>query len=508
MADIYNSEECPNNLFATEIIFPLLNSIKKFSSRNAFLFGDNYYSYKELGECISRIRISIRNQNINDKNIGLVINDDLATYSSIFALWLEGKAYVPLHPGWPIERTKEIIDQVGMALILDSSTVSRYNKKIVLSTNIPDNLHKSALSYNDDISDKNLAYILFTSGSTGTPKGVQVSRKNLSSFVRAFFDLGLNITENDRVLQCFDLTFDLSIMSYLIPLLRGACVYTVPNNQIKYSYISGLMDDYQLTVALMAPSTIRYLKPYFDEINCPSMKYSLFCGEALTTSLTAEWSKCVPNSRIFNVYGPTEDTIFCSSYEYIRNGRNKEHNGILSIGRTMNSGNMIIIDDKGNITKNNELGELCLSGKQLSPGYLNNPEKNKESFFIRDGIVFYRSGDICYRDSDGDIMYSGRMDHQVKIQGFRIELGEIEFHASTFLKGKNIVCMAFENEQKLTEIAMFVESKEFDTKSLLDYMFSVMPSYMIPTRIIFVEKFPLNSNGKIDRNRLKLLINE
>lgn len=167
----------------------------------------------------------------------------------------------------------------------------------------------------------------------------------------------------------------------------------------------------------------------------------------------------------------------------------------------------IILDDVGNVVPRGEKGELCVAGNQLTCGYLNNPEKNAESFFSRDidgeNVRFYHTGDLCYEDEDGDIMYSGRLDQQAKIQGFRVEMGEIEYHAREFLGGSNICCIACNNSQGLTEIAMFVESEEFDTRELFEYMKTKMPQYMIPRHIYFEPTFPLNGNGKIDKSVLK-----
>jgi non-ribosomal peptide synthetase component F len=351
-----------------------------------------------------------------------------------------------------------------------------------------------------------IAYILFTSGSTGKPKGVPITFGNVSAFVQSFWDLGYLVDETDRFLQPFDLTFDLSVMSYLIPALRGACVYTIPHNQIKYSYIAELLEDQELTFALMVPSTVRYLKPYFDELNLPALKYSLFCGEALPLDLTEEWSKCVPNALIDNVYGPTEDTIFCSRYRFNRSGKNKAHNGALCIGKSMTNATMIIIDENQVPARNNVQGELCLAGKQLTPRYWNNPDKTKEAFFMHNNTRFYRTGDVCYKDEDGDVLYCGRLDHQIKVQGFRIELGEIEYHVKQFLSGQDAVCVAFENIAGNTEIGLFVETSDCDQQVLIAYLQSKLPAYMVPTKVVKCTKFPLNVNGKIDKNTLKKLI--
>ncbi len=492
------------SMFFKYIINQFLNSINEFGSRNAFCIKGEFYSYNQLYDRVLAIRKAlIGGGKFSDSQaVGLVINDDIETYASIFAIWLEGKYYVPLHPSWPIDRCKDIIDQVEIQCILDSSDEFRYEGNVIMTSNLT-----STNEILDEITpcgDDQIAYILFTSGSTGKPKGVPIKRGNLASFVEAFWNMGLEITEEDRFLQSFELTFDLSVFSYLIPLLKGACVYTVPSNVIKYGYISELLEDYDLTVALMAPSTINYLRPYFDEVEAKGLRYSLFCGEALHEDVTAEWAQCASNARIFNVYGPTEDTIFCTYYEFQRNKPNKSHNGILSIGKTMTSGGVAILDDEGKEVKKGELGELVLFGKQLFDGYWKNEEKTKEVFIdAPDGTRYYKSGDLCYYDEDSDIMYSGRKDFQAKIQGFRVELGEIEFHAREILDNTNVVCVVYENQQQLTEIAMFVESQEFDTKDMLSKMREKMPPYMIPTKVLFEPKFPLNINGKIDRKALK-----
>lgn len=493
-----------DSLFYENIISNIVDSVERFSNRSAFCINEEHYTYSLLGQCISKIRSELSKTVYHNTKVGLVINDDLETYASIVALWLEGNCYVPLHPNWPLERCLDICEQIEMDLILDSSESTRYENCRVINTTKIDYTNNYFVP-KTGVSDDALAYILFTSGSTGKPKGVQLSRRNLASFVDAFFDI-YTMDENDKCLQCFDLTFDLSIMSYLIPLLKGACVYTVPPDAIKYTYIGGLIEEERLTFALMAPSTIKYLKPYFDEIDCSSLRCSLFCGEGLPLDVTEEWSKCAKNAVIDNVYGPTENTIFCSTYRYNRNGNNKTHNGILSIGKPMRNCGMVVVDDDNRECAVGVVGELCLSGPQLTQGYYKNEKKNKECFFVKDGIVWYRSGDLCYKDADGDIMYSGRLDHQAKIQGFRVELGEIEWHARKFLGDKNVVCIAFDNKEGLTEIAMFIESLQFNPNEMIAYMRTKMPSYMIPSRLFFVPVFPLNANDKTDKVKLKEMI--
>lgn len=496
-------------MFDSLVIRPILSSIKLFPTRKAFCIDEVFYTYEEFGQSVSKIRIALRQSIHSNSKVGLVINDDLETYASIIALWLEGECYVPLHPNWPLERCKDICNQVELDLILDSSEETRYSRVQVINTSRLV-YYQDALEPKTGISDDELAYILFTSGSTGKPKGVMISRRNVSAFIDSFWKTGISIDEDDRCLQCFDLTFDVSVQGYLVPLTRGACCYTVPYGQIKYIYASGLIEDHQLTFGAMAPSMLRYLKPYFEEIDASSLKACILTAEACPLNLMEEWFNCATNTEIYDFYGPTECTIYCTYYKLTKEGKNKSLNGIISIGKPLANCVGLIMDENGDELPAGEKGELCIAGEQVTMGYWKNEEKNNSSFFFKEvnGEVmrFYHTGDLCYKDEEGDIMYSGRLDHQAKIQGFRVEMGEIEYHAREFLGGKNVVCLAFENKESLTEIAMFIEAGEFNPDEMIAYMRTKMPSYMIPSRLFYVPVFPLNSNDKVDKVKLKSLI--
>ena len=479
--------------------------INQCSGLNAFYIEGLYYTYHQFAERISAIREQIRVLQSNEQIFALAIHDDLDTYASILALWMEGKAYVPLHPNQPLERNLNIIEQVGLSNVLDSADTSAFDGQ---SLNV---MHTNQYEYTKDYlddwvatSDDELAYILFTSGSTGVPKGVQITRGNVAAFMDSFWKTGITITPEDRCLQVFDLTFDVSVQSYLVALTRGACVYTVPYGQVKYLYAASLIQEHKITFGAMAPSMLTYLRPYFDEFDATSMRTTILTAEACPVDLMEDWYRCAKNTEIYDFYGPTEATIYCTYYKLTRGGNNLSLNGIISIGKPMANVQAIIIREDGSLVEGQEKGELCIAGEQVTPGYWNNSEKNESSFFVRDGVRYYHTGDLCYWEEMGDIMYSGRIDQQAKIQGFRVELGEIEHHAREFYnKEYRVVAIAFDNVQKLTEIALFVESMDQEAQDLLTYMRSKMPHYMIPSRVVFEPTFPLNKSEKIDRNTLK-----
>jgi D-alanine--poly(phosphoribitol) ligase subunit 1 len=494
-------------MFSERILQRLVGTFADCRENNAFFIGGTYYSYQQFEILISSLQRVIRS--ISDDYIALVANDDLETYASIIALWLEGKCYVPLHPYQPEERCVDIIEQVGIRYVMDSSESSRYLMYHTIDTRHVKPSEKADIDI-VPCSDAKLAYILFTSGSTGRPKGVRISRANLAAFVDAFEAMGYRLTKDDRCLQMFDLTFDLSVMSYLLPLLNGACAYTVAPTRIKYQAVFELLDEQALTFAMMVPSVIHYLRPYMDEIQAPTMRYSLFAGEALPLDDVEQWSQCVPQATIANTYGPTEATIICTGCEYRRSGGNKEVNGAMSIGRAMKGTECIIVDDENRIAGPNVKGELCLAGPQLTPGYWNNEQKNRESFFNFEGRRYYHSGDICSFDSEGDLMYYGRKDSQVKVQGFRIELSEIECVAKRFYDHNNaVVALPVYDDNRNCTIQIAVEKGDgTDNAELIDYLKRFLPSYMIPVKTHFLDHFPLNANNKIDRRRINNIINQ
>ena len=475
---------------------------------HSFCIAGQFHTYAELGARISQIRAAIKSTiPAEEKLVGVVANDDLGTYAALLALWAEGRAYLPLSPEIPMDRNMRITARAGIKHALCSDANTGFLTCTPVRT---DALPEAPLNVTfPDHGDEDLAYVLFTSGSTGEPKGVPITRGNLSTFITGFDALGIPVTAADKCLQMFELTFDLSVMSYLVPLLHGACVYTVPKNEIKYGYIAELMEEQGITLALMVPSIINYLRPYFDEIQCPALKHSLFCGEALPLDVTTEWSNCVPNARILNVYGPTEHTIFCTQYVFDRVGGNKEINGVLSIGKAMFGSSIVVVDEQRRILPSGEKGELCLGGGQMTPGYWNDPEKTAQAIFRmeHDGVLqrFYRTGDLCTIDAQGDALYLGRLDHQVKIQGYRVELSEIEHHARAFLVRTSAVALAVMNDTGNNEVALAIEGPDGEIKPLIDHLRTKLPGYMVPTRTRFVAEFPLNTNGKTDRKALQAM---
>ena len=483
--------------FKKNILEKIIFQINKNPAKNAFCIDECNYTYGDLGKRISGIRGIIKKNHFLETLFAIEVNDDLNTYASIIALWLEGKGFVSIHPNNPLERSIEIINQTGVKSIISS------RKKI----NFPD-LNKVDLNFNShndletikDVSELEIAYILFTSGSTGKPKGVVINRKNVNQFFLSFWSSGININPTDKCLQCFDLTFDVSIQTFIAPLVMGASVYTVPQNKIKFSYVYHLLDSEKLTFAVMVPSMLRYLKPFFEEINLPKLKTCILTAEASPLDLVKSWYSCIPNAQLFNFYGPTEATIYCTYYKVPRS-KIKSKYGMISIGKPMKKVNAKIFSSTNKEVKVLKKGELYISTDQLTTGYWKNEKLNKKVFFKMEDIKYYMTGDLCYRDSSGYIYLLGRKDDQIKIDGYRIELGEIEYNTKKII-GKEAVVIAKSEEDNI-KLILFIESKVEIGERVLEKLKDKLPNYMIPSKVFCLETFPLNSNNKIDKVNLK-----
>lgn len=484
----------------------------KDSDTNAFCIADKMYSYKQLFDYVEQIYSEV--ECVKDKLVCLYATDDIRTYASILALWLAGKTYVPLNPSHPKERHTEVIVSVHTETILSADI--KYESPVkgvrVIATNgfTHKGYERKELMKMAEVSDETLAYIIFTSGSTGKPKGVQLTRGNVAYFIDSMNHIGLDITAADRCLQPFDLTFDFSVSSYVIPLTKGASIYTVPNRTVKFTYIARLLEEYKLTILQMVPSMIRNLLPYLNEVELDSVRYNILCGEALMGKVITPWHQANPKMVSYNMYGPTEDTVFCTYYLIDESNMTvpKVANDIVSIGKTFINNGLLLLDENDKvITESNVEGELCLCGSQLTLGYWENEQENSLKFLMVDGVRYYRSGDMCYYAEDGNLMYVNRKDFQMKINGFRVELGEIENRYAAISGGKYAVVMPFTNEQGNIELAIIIEGEEYNYKKHKAALASEIPAYEVPNKWLFIRSIPLNQNGKVDRKAIRTILN-
>ncbi|MDF1671926.1 MAG: AMP-binding protein [Vicingaceae bacterium] len=485
----------------------IANNLDTYQSKNAFCIKEQFYTYKEFAQKIAGISEQLVELPAQS-NVGVVTTDSIESYASIFALWFSNLVFVPLSPANAKERNLNNIEQANISTVLSPTNVNAENiglKELnVIETS---QLESDVEVKNNNTTPENLLYILFTSGSTGTPKGVPISLNNLNAFVNAFYGIGYAINDEDRFLQIFDFTFDVSVQSYTLPLFKGASVFTVPQTEIKFMSALKILTTHQITFAKLVPSTLHYFKPYFNRINLPHLKYSLFSGEALPYDLAKEWSRCVPNASVENHYGPTEATIDCLYYK-LGKSNVESHQDVMSIGEPFNGVDAQIIDGDNQFLNTDKQGELVVNGSQVTSGYLNNPEKNKESFIEIGGKIYYKTGDLVFKNNNNNFFYCGRIDNQIQIQGYRVEIGEIEFQIKKILSKKNIIVTAFTINEALS-LALFIEGDEdFDLESFEIKLRKTLPHYMLPKTIKFVSEFPLTTSGKTNVKELKNILSD
>ena len=493
--------------YQNDLTGEIVKALTKYAECPAFVIEDTAYTYGQLSATVQRISSFLSSR--EDRIIGIVAENRLETYASILSVLICGKTYVILHPTYPKHRNKKISDLAGIRLVLHTDSIHVLNLdtrdlELVCTSSIQQEATLPAASH---IAEDENAYIIFTSGSTGEPKGVPISRRNLNAFYTAYSRLGWQLDKHDRMLQMFELTFDVSVVSFLYPLTLGACIYTVSPEGVKYVNVIEVLEKYNLTFAAVAPSLLQLLLPYFPEISLPALRYLVVTAEASDVELLSAFRKCAPNASFINLYGPTEGTIYCTAYR-IPASACKHHNGMAAIGKPFYGIDTVIMDSNATPLPTGETGELWISGNQVMSGYWNNPEKSRECLVqTADGKTYYKTGDLCWMDADGDIIYCGRKDSQIKMQGFRIELSEIEHVAKNFFNGEHrVVVIPKYSEGNQCELHLVIEKRNLDKQRMEEYMCSRLPFYMIPKHIHCLEQFPLNTSSKTDRKKILELI--
>ena len=351
-----------------------------------------------------------------------------------------------------------------------------------------------------------IAYLLFTSGSTGIPKGVMVSHQNVTSFLDYMVNR-YEITDQDRLSQMFDMTFDLSVADMFVAWERGACV-CCPSEKTLINP-GRFIKESSLTIWFSVPSTAVFMKRLgaLKPGAYPNLRVSMFCGEALPVESAKAWAEAAPNSIVENIYGPTELTIACTYYRWdsVRTPLEAEY-GVVPIGEPFPAMIPLVLDELFNEVKPGEVGELLITGPQLSLGYWHDPAKTAAAFVRPPGRseVYYRTGDRVRRPlGNGPMLYLGRVDNQIKILGHRVELGEVEAVVREESGVDGVVALGWpKTPGGAGGVEVFLQTEGPTRQDLKEKVAKRLPVYMAPRGYHCLAQFPLNANGKYDRNAL------
>lgn len=352
--------------------------------------------------------------------------------------------------------------------------------------------------------DTDLLYVLFTSGSTGVPKGVTINHRAVIDYIDWVTET-FAITEKDSFGNQAPFYFDNSILDIYSTLKTGATTYIIPKTLFAQPVpLLEYLKEKKINTIFWVPSAlivVAKLKAFKNVDLSDTLQRVLFCGEVMPNKQLNVWRKFLPDVQYANLYGPTEITDACTYYVIDREFSDEEP---LPIGFPMPNTDILVLNEKDEPVTGEEPGELCVRGTSLSMGYYKNPEKTREAFVqnpLNDAVpeLIYRTGDIVKYNERGEIIYLSRKDFQIKHMGHRIELGEIETAVSSLPEISLNCCLYDEKRQK---IVLFIE-EELDKAYINEKISHLVPEYMLPNKVVRVEKMPINANGKIDRVKLK-----
>lgn len=466
--------------------------------RIAIIDGTTRIDYKNLLEKVDAIAGELKHRKILPGSlVGVCMNRSWELVATLIGVMQAGCAYVPLDPSYPEDRIKYMLTHSrAVATIVDTeqtANLCRESTELIHIHNLSN--HKSTVV---NASENGLAYIIYTSGSTGKPKGVAVEHRNvaaMSQSMRALF----SDTELNGMLAAASVCFDTSVMEIMGTLSLGGKII-LAKNALDLNHIPAVDE---VRTCVMVPSSVQALLSVED---LPSgIKTLIFGGEALKRSLVKQVFEQKSVSRVFNFYGPTEDTVFSTVKELF------EDTKIVTIGKSVKNSNSYILDDNLQLLPIGEAGELHLAGSKLARGYLYDEEKTQERFieievneFISDTRL-YKTGDLCRKLENGEIEFLGRIDQQVKIRGYRIELEEIESTLELMKDVKAAAALVTEGGigQKILAVYVVVaKGITITEEAIKSYLSKRLPKYMIPQVVKYLEELPLLPNDKLDRKKL------
>ncbi|MCH5720443.1 non-ribosomal peptide synthetase [Niabella hibiscisoli] len=481
----------------------------------ALKFGSNSYSFKALNNSINKYANYLLKSGVQKGDIiGVVLDRSPQVITALLAILKCGAAYLPIDPEFPEDRIKLMLDDSEAAFVLIHNGLSG-------SIHTPQSKHliieelEAALTDGDvadpgiKVSGNDLAYLLYTSGSTGKPKGVMVSHKNLLNFLLGMKDI-FNTDTHTRLLAVTTVSFDIAGLEIFLPLISGGQLVLADKEITKDS--KALIDILQVQGINIFQATPATYKLLLQE-KWPSLEsLTLLCGgEALSKNIAdALLQKC---GRLFNMYGPTETTIWSTVKEITK------EDGFISIGAPIRNTSVYILDENHALLPAGTEGEIFIGGDGVALGYYKRPELTAERFIADpfsgvEGARIYKTGDLGKVLESGEFLCLGRSDNQAKIRGYRIELEEIEHYISKISGIKDAVVKVEGADSLEPKLIAYLIPSDLATlnggaatkKEVVSWRKELskdLPAYMIPNGWVKLETFPLTPNKKVDRKALK-----
>ncbi|HEY6340662.1 MAG TPA: amino acid adenylation domain-containing protein [Bryobacteraceae bacterium] len=518
------------------LISGFIRSLLAHPSRGSLELGELSLSYEELWNYAGRITASLEDTLDPSENVVAVLaNRSVGAYGGILGVLASGRGYVPLNPKFPLERTLVMLKASGSKTLVVgqecaatlASLLPRLDRPLTLI--VPDSgwqpesghlarhrivparqLRKIADPCDPVVAGSDTAYLLFTSGSTGVPKGVAVSQANAVAYLE-YAAKRFGMHSGDRCSQNFDLTFDLSVHDLFTCWDAGATLCPYAEQTLTPAT---LVEEKELTCWFSVPSVAMFASKLglLEPGAFPTLRWSLFCGEALSLSLAAAWQEAANNSILENLYGPTEATIAITYYRWDPATSPAECvRGLVPIGWPFDGQQVCAVNEDLAPVRSGESGELCLGGSQVTRGYWNDPEKTAKSFVRLKHTgeqVWYRTGDLVRQDERGCLCYLGRRDFQVKVNGYRVELQEIDLVLRQAARTELAVAIPWPLSDGSASgiVGVLSGSDPALDQQIIAACEARLPRYMVPNRIYHFPQIPLNVNGKIDRGKITAML--
>jgi amino acid adenylation domain-containing protein len=476
----------------------------KTPDATAVIAAEHRLTYRELDERSNRLARHLQSCGVKPETlVGVAMDRSEALVIGLLAILKAGGAYVPLDPSHPKERLSLVINDSAVSVILTTGQV-RGKLPLCGSRLVVVDDESSVIDFHSTCTVKsgaaghNLAYVIYTSGSTGKPKGVMVENRNVVNF----------FTGMDRAIGCAggvwlavtSVSFDISVLELLWTLTRGFQV-VIHRDQLTNT-IADEIAAYGVTHLQMTPSLARILLlDSRSSASLGSLRQLLLGGEAVPPSLVTRLRQ-VFRGEIHNMYGPTETTIWSTTYPVVEAG------ATIAIGRPIANTQIHLLDTELQPVADGAIGELFIGGDGVARGYWNRPELTAVRFVVAPflpGKRLYRTGDLARYLPDGIIEFLGRADFQIKLRGFRIESSEIETileqcpgvrHAAVVLREDR------EGDKRLVAYLVSEASGAEASRTLRNTLEAKLPEYMVPSTFAFLKELPLTANGKLDRKSL------
>ncbi|TBV09727.1 non-ribosomal peptide synthetase [Stutzerimonas kirkiae] len=514
----YPNDQCIHQLVEAQV--------EKTPDAVAVVFVDQELTYQELNKKANQLAHKLRGLGVGpDVLVGIAVERSLEMVIGLLAILKAGGAYVPLDPEYPQERLAYMMEDSGIQLLL---TQSHLQKQLPISSHIQTLVLDQASELTEGYSEvnlenivqpENLAYVIYTSGSTGKPKGTLLPHKNVMRLFQATQDW-YQFGSSDVWSVFHSYAFDFSVWELYGALLYGARAVIVPKEVARSPEdFHALLVREKVTILSQTPSAFKQLIPIAVEKSQKlSLRYIIFGGEALDVTSLAPWFEEFGDRQpqLVNMYGITETTVHVT-YRPIRLTDVDKYT-VSPIGEVIPDLSWYLLDGNLGVATPGCHGELHIGRAGLARGYFHRPALTAERFIPdpfdnseQGGGRLYRAGDLARYRADGVIEYVGRIDHQVKIRGFRIELGEIEARLQEHKAVREAVVIDIEGPTGKQLVGYLVADTRFSGEleqqatlrsSLRDYLKEVLPDYMVPAHLLFLDKLPLTPNGKLDRKEL------